>query len=80
MNAQSFDQANRLVGLLADEPTYVKDAHVRRLRKAQKDNRQVESARHVDFSLTRIEQKLGMDAGKSSNPENAPSYFEEEPF
>lgn len=80
VHAQSFDQANRLSDLLANEMTYVNRAHVRRLRKAQKENSQLEHAFDVDWAFTRMEKQLGISAARSPQPEVSTSYFEEEPF
>lgn len=72
VDAQSFDQANRLGILLADEPSYVDGVQMRRLRKAQKENGQVEDAWHVELALARVEQKVGIGTAKSSATEISP--------
>jgi hypothetical protein len=80
VEATSFDQANRLAGLLADEPAHMNPVRMRRLRAAQKENTQIEHAFDVEWSFTRVEKKLGIEAAKSSATAAPPKYYDEEPF
>ena len=83
IHARSFDQANRLAKLLMDESAHLTNVHMRALRKAQKENSQVEHAWNVDWAFTQMEKKLGIVASKSSEPEVSSGPFldfDEEPF
>jgi hypothetical protein len=72
--AGSFDQANRLAKLLADESTYMSESRMRLLRTAQKDNSQVRDAFDVEGSFERLEEALGIEAARHSPSDT------EEPF
>ncbi len=80
VSAHSFDQANRLASLLADEPAYMTIPRVHRLREAQKENYQIAQAFDVEWSFKRLEKALGVDAAKASASQPAPVQYEEEPF
>lgn len=66
VRAGSFDQANRLAKLLAKEPQRVTLDQMRRLRTAQQENYEVESAFDVDSALGAIERSLNAARPASS--------------
>jgi hypothetical protein len=78
MEAQSFDQANGLAKLLSEKPERVTRDQMTRLRKAQKENGQVESAFDVEHAFAKIERALAPTSPPVTSP--APWYSDEEPF
>ena len=58
VSASSFDQANDLSNILATKAPAVSEDHVRLLREAQRENRQLRDAYHFKGHLRSIEAKL----------------------
>jgi hypothetical protein len=73
-NARSFDQANKLSGLLASEAPLLTREQVARLRAAEKTNGELQGAFDFDNNVSAIEAKL-----HAATPQTAASDYEE-PF
>lgn len=74
-DARSFDQANRLSELLANEAPLLTKAQAERLRKAEKENVELRGAFDFDGNLSSIETKLQATVPNPPEYDNA-----EEPF
>lgn len=74
-NARSFDQANKLSGLLASDALLLTREQVARLRTAEKTNGELQGAFDFDSNVSAIEAKL-----HASTPQTPARDYEEEPF
>lgn len=74
-NATSFDQANRLSRILAEEAPLLSKNQVEQLREAEKENDQLQGAFHFDRHLSRIEAKIDVTHGVGGHYDP-----DEEPF
>lgn len=74
-NATSFDQANKLSRILAEEAPLLSKNQVEQLREAEKENDQLQGAFHFDRHLSRIEAKIDVTHGVGGHYDP-----DEEPF